>query len=178
MSDASRHVTTGALRRLVDKQELHENIALYCRAMDRKDLETMKSTFWPEATDNHGAFDGPAFEFCEWAVRNQRSGGHSSHHYITNCLIDLRDNRARRETAVLYAMVRPEEDHIELMGGRYRDLCELRGDEWKVLRRTVIFDFAHVLPGIADFDSVFGSIPATSRFGGLHPDDPVYDDEW
>lgn len=163
---------------LIDKQSLYENMALYCRGMDRKDLEVMKSTFWPEATDDHGAFVGSAFEFCEWSCENQKTGRHRSHHYITNVLIDLDGDTARRETAVIYVMVRPDEDRIELMGGRYRDVCERRSGEWKVLRRVVIFDYAQQFSPIADFGAVFGGIPPTSRFGLLFPDDPIYDAEW
>ncbi|WP_020108093.1 nuclear transport factor 2 family protein [Nocardia sp. 348MFTsu5.1] len=163
---------------LIDKQSLYENMALYCRGMDRKDLMTMKSTFWPEATDNHGSFVGSAHEFCEWACENQKKGHHRSHHYISNVLIELDGATARRETAVVYAMVRPDEDRIEVMGGRYRDLCEKRQGEWKVLRRVVIFDFAQQHSPIADFGAVFGGIPPTSRFGELFPTDPFYDAEW
>ncbi|WP_342660136.1 hypothetical protein Rruber_04729 [Rhodococcus ruber] len=163
---------------LLDKQSLYENIALYCRGMDRKDLATMQSTFWPEATDDHGAFVGSAYDFCEWAYENQKKGQHRSHHYITNVLIDLDEDTARRETAVVYVMVRPEEDRIEVMGGRYRDVCEKRRGEWRVLRRVVIFDFAQQLSPIADFGDVFGGIPPSAHFGGLFPNDPVYESEW
>ncbi|MGR6520274.1 nuclear transport factor 2 family protein (plasmid) [Rhodococcus erythropolis] len=163
---------------LLNKQKLYENMALYCRGMDRKDVETMKSTFWPEATDNHGAFNGSAHEFCEWAYQGQKTSEHRSHHYITNTLIEIDGNTARRETAVVYVMTHPAANRIEMMGGRYRDFCEQRNGQWKVLRRTVIFDYAQTFPAIADFADVFGGIPATSRFGGLYPDDPIYETQW
>ncbi|QSE85865.1 nuclear transport factor 2 family protein [Rhodococcus koreensis] len=174
----ARQVSSEEIIDLLDKQKLYENMALYCRAMDRKDVETMKSTFWPEATDNHGAFDGSAHEFCEWAYRGQKSSEHRSHHYITNTLINVNGSTARRETAVVYVMVLPAANRIEMMGGRYRDFCEQRDSEWKVLRRTVVFDYAQVFDEIADFGDVFGGIPATSRFGSLYPDDPIYEAQW
>jgi hypothetical protein len=171
-------IFSAQIAELIDKQSLHENMALYCRGMDRKDLAAMKSTFWTEATDDHGAFVGSAHHFCEWSCENQQKGRHRSHHYITNMLIDLDGDTALRETAVVYVMVRPADDRIEVMGGRYRDVCEKRMGEWKVLRRVVIFDFAQQFSPIADFGDVFGGIPPTSRFGKLFPDDPIYDAEW
>ncbi|WP_328810487.1 nuclear transport factor 2 family protein [Rhodococcus sp. NBC_00294] len=163
---------------LLDKSRLNENMALYCRGMDRKDLHSMQSTFWPEATDDHGAYVGSAHEFCRWACENQKNGGHRSHHYITNVLIDLNGDTARRESAVLYLMVLPDDDRIDLMGGRYRDFCEKREGVWKVLRRTVIFDYAHQMTPIADFVDVFGGIPSTAHFGALYPADAIYEADW
>lgn len=107
-----------------------------------------------------------------------KTSKHRSHHYITNTLIDLNDNTARRETSVVYVMVHPVANRIEMMGGRYRDFCEQRNGEWKVLRRTVVFDFAQTFNEIANFRDVFGGIPATSRFGSLYPDDPIYEAQW
>src|SRR5687767_2288328 len=74
---------------LLDKQALYENVALYCRGQDRKELELMKSTFWPEATDHHGPFVGSAHEFCEWSYENRKKTQHKSQHYITNVLVDV-----------------------------------------------------------------------------------------
>src|SRR3954466_2329166 len=92
-------VNHAELADLLAKQKLYENMALYCRGQDRKDLELMKSTFWPEATDNHGVWIGSAHDFCEWAYENQKITKHSSQHYITNVLIELDGDTARRETA-------------------------------------------------------------------------------
>jgi hypothetical protein len=167
-----------AVAEVVAKQKLYENMALYCRGQDRKDLALMKSTFWPEATDNHGMFIGSAHEFCEWAYENQKTTQHRSHHYITNVLIELKGDVAKRESAVTYVMVRPEGGPTDVMGGRYRDLCERRGGEWKVLRRVVIFDHvAHFISG-GDLGDVFGGIPVTARVGDVYPNDPIHEDEW
>lgn len=166
-----------ALTQLLDKQELYENMALYCRGQDRKDLALVKSTFWPEATDDHGMFNGPAHEFCEWAFENQKVTKHRSHHYITNVLIDIEDDRARRESAVVYVMVRPDGGSTEIMGGRYRDLCERREGEWKVLRRVVIFDHVAQLAETASLAGVFGGI-SSPRVGAVYPHDPIHEAEW
>ncbi|PZH18828.1 hypothetical protein C1I97_03145 [Streptomyces sp. NTH33] len=167
-----------AVTELIAKQKLYENLALYCRGQDRKDLELMKSTFWPEATDNHGMFVGSAHEFCEWAYENQKTTKHRSHHYITNVLIELNGNVAKRESAVIYVMVRPDGGPTDIMGGRYRDLCERRGGEWKVLRRVVIFDHVAQFTTTEELGAVFGGIPETARLGDVYPNDSIYEREW
>jgi hypothetical protein len=169
-------VDAAAVAELIDKQKLYENMALYCRGQDRKDLELMKSTFWPEATDNHGMWNGSAHDFCEWAYENQKITNHRSQHYITNVLIEVDEDVARRETAVIYAMVRAERP-TDLLGARYRDLCERRNGEWKVLRRVLVLDHVTQVPA-TEFSLIYGELPATARIGDTHPNDPIYDDEW
>ncbi|MBB3085565.1 nuclear transport factor 2 family protein [Geodermatophilus sabuli] len=171
-------VDAAAIAELMAKQKLYENLALYCRGQDRKDLELVKSTFWPEATDDHGMFVGPAHEFCQWAYENQKTTRHRSHHYITNVLIELDGDLAQRESAVVYVMVRPDGGPTDVMGGRYRDLCERRDGEWKVLRRVVIFDHVAQFASQGQLGDVFGGIPATARVGDVHPKDPIYDGAW
>lgn len=166
-----------AVQELVAKQQLYDNIALYCRGQDRKDLELVKSTFWPDATDNHGAFVGSAHEFCEWAYENQKTSRHRSHHYITNVLVELDGEHARRETAFNFVMV-TSEGTTKVSGGRYRDLCERRDGEWKVLRRLVIHDHVAEFPSSDDFDGILGGMPDSAPRGGLYPDDPIYEASW
>lgn len=163
---------------LIAKQKLYENMALYCRGQDRKDLDLVKSTFWPEATDNHGMFDGLAFDFCDWSYQNQKETKHASHHYITNVIIELDGDTARRETSVVYVMVKSGGQPTDVMGGRYRDFCERRDGEWKVLRRVVIFDHVAQYPSSGELGAVFGGIPDTARVGGIYPNDPIHDAEW
>ena len=165
------------LSELVAKQDLHENMARYCRGMDRKDLELMKSTYWPESTEDHGMFVGLSHEFCAWACEVQKGTSYNASHYVTNMLIELDGDRAKRETAFIYTKVPIDGSPVDLLGGRYRDLCERRHDEWKVLSRTCVWDLAQRLNPVADYTELFG-IPANSNFGALHPRDPIYATRW
>lgn len=165
------------LRTLLAKQELSENMARYCRGMDRKELDLMKSTYWPESTENHGMFVGTSHDFCDWTMELQEQLGHRANHYVTNMLVDLDGDRARRETAFIYVRVRPGGGPSDVLCGRYRDLCERREGVWKVLSRTCVWDWAQRLGPEADYAELF-KIPPTSTFGGLYPDDPTYDADW
>ena len=165
------------LRELLAKQALYENMVTYCRGMDRKDLELMKSTYWPEATEDHGMFVGLSHDFCEWTVELQGDLGHGAHHYVSNILIDLDGDRAKRETAFIYIRNRGKTGPSDVLTGRYRDTCERRAGVWKVLDRMCVWDWAHRLGPEADYHELFG-IPSTSNFGGLYPNDPIYDPNW
>ena len=165
------------LRILIAKQELCENMARYCRGMDRKDVDLMKSTYWPESTEDHGMYVGLSHEFCDWTYSVQQETSHKAIHYVTNMLIELDGDRAKRETAFLYLRVRPAGGPTDLLCGRYRDLCERREGDWKVLARTCVWDATQRLAPEADYAELFG-IPPTSNFGDVFPHDPTYAADW
>jgi hypothetical protein len=162
-----------ALQELLDKQQLYENMMLYARGQDRRDLALVKSTYWPDATEHHGMFVGSAHDFCDWTHERQKITRHHALHHLGNTLSELLGSRAKRETAFLYVQV--DADRTKVLSGRYRDLCEKRDEEWKVLRRLVICDWAQQLPPNADYRELFDHLP-TARYGTTHPDDAIYQD--
>ena len=105
------------LRVLVAKQELNENMIRYCRGMDRKDLDLMKSTYWPEATEDHGMFVGLSHDFCDWVYSMRRESSHKASHYVTNMLIELNGNQAKRETAFIYLAMPADGGPTDLLFG-------------------------------------------------------------
>lgn len=167
--------STQELLELLDKQKLYENLMLYCRGMDRKDLDLLKSTFWPDATEKHGAFSGRSWDFCDWAYENQKASGHTSLHHCENLLIEfINGDQAKRECVHFYVMARPGKTTV-VLAGRYWDLCEKRSGQWKVLRRDTIYDWAQELPETPDLEALIG-IPPTANFAALYPHDRIYRD--
>ena len=71
--------------------------------------------------------------------------------------------------------VQVDVDETKVLSGRYRDLCEKRRDQWKVLRRVVISDWAQRLPVDASYRELFAHLP-TARYGTTHPNDAIYGD--
>ena len=160
---------------LVEKNKIYENLMKYVRGQDRKDLDLMKSAYWPDATDNHAVFVGNGHEFCEMAYNGQKKSGHAALHHCSNVLIELSGNQAKCESVFLYVMIFTERNETKLVGGRYKALCEKRCGEWKILRRSCIFDWANELSGAQDFEGIF-SFPPTALVGDLYPKDPIYTD--
>lgn len=61
MADMSR------LEEAADKVELYELVVAYCRAMDRRDVDLMRTLYHPDAIDDHGSlFDGTGEEFINF----------------------------------------------------------------------------------------------------------------
>jgi len=161
----------GTLTELQDKQLLHDNMMEYCRGIDRMDVDLMKSTYWSDSFDDHAIYVGGGHEYCEAAIA-YKDRLHSVNHHVSNVLIRLDGDRAERETRFFLVTVYKEPAVTTFKGGRYRDLCEKRGDEWRVLFRTVIWDWCDQRPTVNGW-SVVGQ-PQESNWGGFYPDDPIY----
>jgi hypothetical protein len=145
------------LQALVDKQAITEVIYRYARALDRCDLELLRSCFHSDSSHDHGDFTGNSFDFCEWAIELLLRLTATQHH-IGNVLIDLEGNVAHTETYwVAYhripaqaggsGVVAGQGHELDLfIGGRYIDRMEQRAGEWKIARRTGIHDWQRFEP--------------------------------
>jgi SnoaL-like domain len=160
------------LQALLDKQSIHDNLMLYCRACDRFDIDLMRTTRWPDSTENHGEFDGSGQEWCDYSGSWKHAVCNANHH-VSNVLIELDGIRAKCESMFI-VVVQYTAGNTMFLGGRYRDLCEKRGDDWKILRRDVIWDWLDdkVLSNRWDLHNA----PEMSNWGGFCPDDPIYRD--
>jgi hypothetical protein len=126
---------------LSDIQNIQESAQRYCRGVDRLDAELMKSAYWPDATDDHGAFRGNAMdfvEFCMVAHLRWRSTNHCIfNHHIA---LDTDGIHARGEIYnVAYLFVK-DEAIVETWYGRYLDAYEKRGDEWRIIERVCVHE--------------------------------------
>jgi hypothetical protein len=161
---------------LLDKQAIYENGMKYCRGIDRYDLATMKSAYWPDSTDDHGSFIGNGHEFCETAY-NRRARLRSMNHHMGNTQIELLGDQAKCESYYLVASIWADPDGKgdvqNLVGGRYKDLYEKRDGEWKILRRVCVWDWSSDTPATVNWGR--GKIPLTDiNTGRWFPEDPIY----
>ena len=167
--------TEQQLQEVLDKQALHDNLMRYCRGVDRMDLELMKSTYWPDSTDDHGRFVGGGYQWCQEAMRS-REVLVSCNHHVSNVYSEIERERAKRESMFIVVTTYRDRSPIMMLGGRYRDLCEKRDGEWKILRRICIWDWNQ------EFEAKPGwhlmRAPEISNWGTFHPEDPVYKDWW
>ena len=147
---------------LAAELEIRRVLARYCRAVDRGDVELLKSVYHPDATDDHGTFQGSGWDFAEALVPAMDESSLSSQHHLTNVLIELDGDRAAVESYVL--ALHPVRDRASarevhaLAGGRYLDRFEKRNGEWKIADRRVVIDWTRAsLPGEAwSLESAFG----------------------
>lgn len=162
------------LQALWDREQIREVLYRYCRGIDRADETILRSVAWPEGQDRHGAFEGTAAQFVDWAVKTLPHIERSVHQ-VHNVIIELHGDRATVESSftALHRQPNARRELVVLqMCGRYLDLFEKRSGEWRIADRTVVFDWLEELPPTPGApDARFG----TQRpIGGRYPDDPLY----
>ena len=134
---------------LADIEAIRDTAHRYCHGVDRLDAEVMRSAYWPEATDNHGAFNGNAWEFVDHCMV-----GHlrwrSTMHCILNHWIQLDPGgmTARGEVYNVTYLFRgePGGGDLDTWWGRYLDRYERRGDDWRIIERVCVHEATRSAP--------------------------------
>jgi hypothetical protein len=136
--------TDDAIAQLVDRHEIHEALMRYCRGVDRCDEELMRSVYHEDATDHHGAYSGPAWDFVAMFVPSSREESTFTQHAIANLSIDLDGDRAASEAYFVAYVGRMEDgaEVIDVFGGRYVDQWERRENGWGVTDRKVVHEWS------------------------------------
>lgn len=129
------------LQNLFDKDAIRDCLYRYCRGIDRADEEVLRSAYWPDAHDRHGAYVGNVQGFFEQALPRLRCGGRGMHQ-ISNILIELRGDVAAVESSFLALQANAATPaHETFLCGRYLDRFEKREGQWRVADRTVVYDW-------------------------------------
>lgn len=162
------------LGQLLDREAIRECLYSYCRGIDRCDEAALRSAYWPDATDRHGAYTGTAIGFIDAALKTLKDAPRMVH-MIGNISITLKDKAAAVES--YFQAFQHDRDpagklRATFLCGRYVDRFEKRGDEWRIAARTVVFDWIRETPGLEGDDaSNFG---VRNPNGQRKPADPWY----
>lgn len=168
-----RRSTENRIQDLLDKEAIKDVIYHLTRSLDRMDRGLMRSTYWPEAIEEHQDPEFPIF-FTD-AESNPAPGTYNSfacqamagfatlrttQHRVSNIIIDLKDeNSANAESYVwaFHLVGEGKEAHEVTLYGRMLFNFEKRGDEWRILKRLTVFDW-------------FTKVPATGHFAEGYKD--------
>lgn len=178
MSDAVDQKLEALTRRLDEleaRDAIVQGLFRYARAVDRSDRALLKTCYHPDAIDVHWIFNGNAMEFADYIIP-QMGASRSVRHCISNPMIDLDGDRAFVESQY-WSVLRvdlPEKGegvYVEREGyGRYLDIWEKRGGEWRIAHRHLCND--------GTFEKLVTDQPAPEfnavRTGQPAPNDPVY----
>jgi SnoaL-like domain len=164
------------LTELLDREAIRDCIYRYCRGIDRADEASLRSSYWPDATDCHGSYNGPVEGFFQWALAVFKTGARNIHQ-VGNILIEFKGESRAVVESYFNAMQRgPDQKGAVrqfLLAGRYCDVFEKRDSEWRVARRVVAFDWVEEQPAPESAEEKrFGS---RKPIGGSFPNDPIYD---
>lgn len=168
------HDCQAMIQNLLDKEAIRDCLYRYCRGIDRADEAILRSAYWPDAHDRHGAYVGDVEGFFAQALPRLRCGGRGVHQ-ISNILIELHGDIAAVESSFLALQTNAATPAQEtFLCGRYLDRFEKRQDEWRVADRTVVYDWIEerTRPELEHGDVVlFGKRQPN---GGRLSKDPLY----
>lgn len=171
----NQNVLEAKIVELMDREAIRDCLYLYCRGIDRADEATLRTTYWPDAIDCHGSYNGPVEGFFDWAKVVWAKGPRNIH-AISNVLIHFADDNTAHVESYFSALQRGAGADGEVrqfaLNGRYCDLFEKREGEWRVLERTVVYDWVEA-QSVPD-DSEVTRFGLRTPIGGNFPDDPVY----
>ena len=156
-----------------DREAIRDCLYRYARAIDRCDMDLLKTAYWPGAIDRHSGFTGTIEEFAAWAEPKLRAMPHSVH-MLGNILIRLDGDAARVETYFWSVNVLPAgEVRDVIVCGRYLDRFARQNDEWRIAERLVVHDWFQENAETGDWSKgPFGW--SDLKLGGQVPDDGSY----
>ena len=163
------------LQDLLDREAIRDALYRYCRGIDRCDEAALRSTYWEDATDCHGSWNGSAGGFIEQALAKLRLGGRRIHQ-ITNVMIELHGDVAAVESSFFALQSTAAQSELEtFLCGRYVDRFERRHDQWRVAARTVVYDWIEerTRPELGQDDAALFRL--RQPVGAVAPHDAVYE---
>jgi 3-phenylpropionate/cinnamic acid dioxygenase small subunit len=132
-----------------DEHEIRNVLYRYCRGVDRRDFDLVRSCYHPDATDDHGSFVGGVDDFIAFITKGLQRYEQTMH-VIANVLIDVQGDVAHSEAYTLAfhrvreTTTKPVRDYT--VGLRYVDRFERRGGAWAIADRVCAFSFQRIDP--------------------------------
>jgi hypothetical protein len=124
---------------LVAIEACREASRRYSYGVDRLDLATMRSAYWPDGTDDHGVFVGNAWDFCDRVVGSHDRWEWTMHTTANHrVVVDPDGNAARGEALAIAYLFDAGDRRLSTFYGRYLDEYQRRGDEWRILHRVCV----------------------------------------
>ena len=156
-----------------DRLAIMDRLCRYARGIDRCDVETLLDVFWPGAIADFGQGPGDAADWARATV-GALAGMLRTQHMLGNMIIDVAGDRAEAETycRAFHEIEGPEGRIAMVVGGRYLDVLEKRGGEWRIASRRYVMDWNSNAPSTAIWDD--GLYATLTRRGARFPEDPLY----
>jgi SnoaL-like domain len=158
-----------ALEELVAKQAITEVLHRYCRGIDRRDWELLRSCYHPDAYDDHAVYRGERDGLLEFMREFVTARCSATKHSVSNILITVAGDTARAESYIhAWHRMLPESGAEDAppqelsVSARNVDALERRNGEWRFARRLLVLDWLRLETMVgASFD--FGPDAIWSR---------------
>jgi ketosteroid isomerase-like protein len=138
------------LRALLDKQEIHEVLMRYCRALDRLDEQMLRTVVQPDSVWVRGTHVVRGPDVVPDLLNLYKRGDSTTGlHTICNELIEVYGDVALSECYwISYSTgMRDGQEYASEVAGRYVDRWERREDrQWKIAHRTFLVEWMRSEP--------------------------------
>jgi len=130
-----------------DRLEITDLVMRYCRGVDRRDFDLVRSLYWNDAIDDHGEmFCGSPDDYVKW-LPTVLEPLDCTIHAISNSMIVVDGDTAEGEHySYNFHRTREAPRQEIIIHGRYLDRYERRDGVWKFARRKIVFDHGYVQP--------------------------------
>lgn len=141
-SQTTMDAVSGDLAGIVDREHIRDCLARLARGEDRRDAALIRACFWPDAAVDLGIFTGAFDEYLAWVVPGAPSIPVTLH-TLGQSLVERQGSTALVETHVTayHRIDMGGEERDVVIGGRYLDRMERRGPEWRIVHRTMLYDW-------------------------------------
>jgi hypothetical protein len=136
-----------ALQELLDKQAIQEVLLRYCRGVDRRDEDLLRSVYHADAVHEYGEYAMNGREFAGVIVESIGRFAATSH-FLSNVSTEVLGDVAHAESYVL-ACHRKEESGEKsdlTLALRYVDRLERRDGVWAIVHRVTLHDWSREDP--------------------------------
>lgn len=148
-SDADGVALTAYINRMVVEHKITTIIYRYCRGIDRRDFDLVRSCYHGDASEAHGDYQGGIEGFVA-RTRQSLARCERTMHFVGNVLIEMLDSdRARAESYTLAFHRLPERSGAprdRVVGLRYVDVFTCRLSEWRIQARQTVCDWTRTDP--------------------------------
>jgi SnoaL-like domain len=133
---------TQELQSFLDREKIRDCIARLARGEDRRDAQLISACYWPDSTSDYGVFSGNFAQYLAWVVPGSPAIP-VTQHVLGQSVIELKGEAALVETQVVsyHRIAMGQEERDTMIGGRYLDRMERRGNQWRIAQRTMLYDW-------------------------------------
>ncbi|MFV8816152.1 nuclear transport factor 2 family protein [Haliea sp. E17] len=158
-----------------DRDAIADCLYLYTRAVDRCDSALLREVFWGDAQVYGSLFSGGRDDFVAYSTEEGKGFFDNMTHMISNIITRIQGQQAAVEAYFYGYHAAPAAANYGdlIIAGRYLDILELRDDEWRILEKTILFDWFREYPDCVDWEKGPMGSPATIT-GSRNPDDRSY----
>jgi 3-phenylpropionate/cinnamic acid dioxygenase small subunit len=136
-----------AVKELLDHVAIESLLSRYARAVDGKDLAAVAACFTPDASYKGSLGEGPAREVLA-GLGERWERYRNTMHFLAIPLIEVHGDTATSDARALvvhrFEVNGEERDYV--VGLRYVDELERRGETWLIRRRVATLEWQRVDP--------------------------------